>query len=118
MAKLATKWQAKDGFSTVTPENAGFSLLLEDGFTLLLETDDELLLEDNVVTAKNASGWTDPSKQSTAWQAKDGFSTIQPGVSETLTTEADEERLTEAGDARVTEDVSLTKKNPTEWAND
>ena len=57
--KNPTNWKMPDGFTTVTPDNAGFDLLLETGGKLLLETDGRLLLEDTTTTPKRPTRWVE-----------------------------------------------------------
>ena len=114
--KTVTKWKTRSGYDTVTPDNSGFSLLLEDGFNLLLEAGGELLLESSEVTPKIATAWTTPAKNRTSWEARDGFSTLQSGTPDDMMTEAGDARVTEAGDTRVFESVTMIKKKPTAWS--
>jgi len=116
MPKLATQWRTENGTDTVT-DTSGYSLLLEDSFDLLLEDSFELLLEDSTVTPKSPTEWTITDKIRTAWEARDGFSTVTTGVSTTRITEQGTDRITEQSTARITEDSQFTQKNPTEWTD-
>jgi len=115
MAKSPTLWLDRSGYSTVTDDNSGFSLLLEDGFSLLLESGYDLLLQDNVVTPKNPAAWTDPTKLATAWEARDGYSRVTVGVSTERVTQQGTTRVTQQGTTRITEDSEFSAKPSTVW---
>ena len=115
MPKVATKWKDASGYTSFAPTNEGFSLLLETGGTILLETSYDLLLEDTVATPKYATSWSTPSKVRSSWADSDGYSTVTRGVSTTRVMESSEERITEEGVTRVTEDSEFNRKPLTEW---
>lgn len=58
MAKLPTAWKDANGYDLASPENEGFSLLLETGDNILLETGDYFLLEPTVITVKPPTAWS------------------------------------------------------------
>ena len=119
MAKTPTVWATKSGLDSITTISTSL-LLLEDGVSFLLLEDGVsfLVLEDAVVTPKESTAWSTPTKNATDWEAPDGytsFSTANSGVART--TEASVARITEDGVARVLEDATPTVKAPTIWDN-
>ncbi len=57
MVKPATPWKTGNGTDTVSPENEGDFLLLENGDNILLQTGDDILLEPSIVTPKPPTAW-------------------------------------------------------------
>jgi len=116
MVKNPTVWRTSSGYDTVTDDNAGFSLLLENLSHLLTETSFKLLLEDAVVTPKHPTAWGTVDKPRTAWEARDGYSSVTVGTGDTRYTETSDTRITEQGDTRTTELSTFSDKPRTAWA--
>jgi hypothetical protein len=113
--KQPTTWITQSGLDLANAANAGFSLLLETGSRLLSETSSKVLLEDAVVITRELTSWVPSTKLSTAWEARDGFSTQTTGIGDTRTTLAADTRTTQQGDTRITELSTFIKKQSTSW---
>lgn len=117
MVKNPTIWRNPSGYDTVTNGNAGFSLLLETGSHLLTETAFKLLLEDDIATPKIPVSWSGVVETPTAWEARDGSSSVTIGTGDTRITEQGDTRITEQTDTRITGLATYVLKTPTVWVD-
>lgn len=113
--KTPANWITRSGADSVSTISTS-DLLMETGDMLLQETSDLLYLEDNIVSTKEASSWSNPTKNAGAWRSQDGSSSSAPlSTSYLLINTTDFLLLNTAGDELLLGDSTMTPKEASRW---
>lgn len=116
MSKIAANWITRSGADSVSTISTS-DLLMETSDMLLQEDNSSMiLLEDNVVSVKEASSWSNPTKNAGAWRSQDGSSSSAPlSTSYLLINTTDFLLLNTAGDELLLGDSTMTPKEASRW---